>query len=71
MTISYRILHTAGFTSIEFHGQTYTEDEIHEEIWLINMEIRACYLSKRERIDAQHQITQYAALLDALRGAGA
>ena len=70
MTISYRIIQVAEFNRIESHGQTYTEEELHEEIWLVNMEIRGCYLSKREQIEAKRQIRQYNELLTALRGAG-
>jgi len=70
MTISYRLLQTAGYTRIERGGQIYTEDQLHEDIWLLNMEIRAG-LPKRERIEAHHQIAQYEAMLDALRRAGA
>jgi hypothetical protein len=70
MTISYRLLQTAGYARIERGGQIDTEDQLHEEIWLLNMEIRAG-LPKRERIEAHHQIAQYEAMLDALRRAGA
>ena len=70
MTISYRILQTTEYNRIEFSGQTYTEDELHEAIWLVNMELRAG-LPKRERIEAQRQITQYEAMLDAFRSKGA
>jgi hypothetical protein len=70
MTISYRILPSAPFNRIECAGQIYTEDELHEEIWQVNREIRAG-LSKRERTEAQHQIAQYEAMLNALRSAGA
>ena len=70
MTISYRLFQTSGDHRIEFNGQTYAEDQLHEEIWLVKPELRAG-LPKRERIEAQHQITQYQALLDALRSAGA
>ena len=69
MTISYRILQTTGYNRIEFSGQTYAEDELHEAIWLVNMELRDG-LPKRERIEAQRQITQYEAMLDALRSEG-
>jgi len=69
MTISYRILQTAGDNRIEFCGQTYAEDELQEAIWLVNRELRAG-LPRRERIEAQQQITQYEAMLDALRSAG-
>ena len=70
MTISYRILQTAGDNRIEFRGQTYAADELHEAIWLVNMELRNG-LPKRERIEAQHQITRYEAMLNALRSEGA
>jgi hypothetical protein len=70
MTISYRLLQTAGYARIERGGQIYTEDQLHEDIWLLNMEIRAG-LPKRERIEAHHQIAQHEAMLDALRRAGA
>ena len=48
MTIAYRILKTAGENRIEFDGQIYAEDELHEAIWLVNMELRNG-LPKRER----------------------
>ena len=70
MTISYRIFQTNGNNRIEFSGLLYAEDDLHEAIWLVNRELRAG-LPKRERIEAQHQITQYETLLDALRNAGA
>ena len=70
MTISYRILQTSGDNRIEFNGQTYAEDQLHEEVWLVKRELRAG-LPKRERTEAQRQITQYEAMLDALRSAGA
>ena len=69
MTISYRILPSAPFNRIECAGRIYSEDTLHEEIWLVNRELRAG-LSKREQIEAQHQIAQYEAMLDALRRAG-
>jgi hypothetical protein len=71
MTISYRILPAVPFNRIECAGQIYTEDELHEEIWLVNRELRGAGLSKRERTEAQHQIAQYEAMLNALRSAGA
>ena len=69
MTISYRILPSAPFNRIECAGHIYNEDTLHEEIWLVNRELRAG-LSKREQIEAQNQIAQYEAMLDALRRAG-
>jgi hypothetical protein len=69
MTISYRLFQTNGDQRIEFNGQTYAEDQLHEEIWLVRRELRAG-LTKRERIEAQQQIAHYEAMLDALRGAG-
>ena len=71
MTILYRILPTTPFNRIECGGQIYGLEDLCEAIWLINMELRGAYLSKRERIEAQRQITQYEAMLDALRSAGA
>ena len=69
MTISYRLFQTSGDHRIEFNGQTYAEDQLHEEIWLVNRELRAG-LPKREQIEAQNQIAQYEAMLNALRRAG-
>ena len=69
MTISYRILQTAGDNRIECCGQIYGADELHEAIWLVNMELRYG-LPKKERIEAKRQIRQYNELLTALRGAG-
>jgi len=69
MTISHRIFQNTGDNRIECNGQIYAEDELHEAIWLVNRELRAG-LPKRERIEAHHQITQYEAMLDALRRAG-
>jgi len=69
MTISYRIFQTTGDNRIECNGQIYAEDDLHEAIWLVNRELRTG-LPKHERIEAQHQITQYEAMLDALRSAG-
>ena len=71
MTISYRIINANHDTRIEFCGQIYGLEDLCEAIWLINMELRGAYLSKRERTKAHHQITQYEAMLDALRSAGA
>jgi hypothetical protein len=61
---------TSAYRTIQFEGQVYSEDTLHEEIWQLNREIR-CGLSKRERIDAKRQIAQYEELLTALRSAGA
>ena len=70
MFTAYRILQTGGDNRIEFGGQIYAQDELHEAIWLVNMELRNG-LPTRERIEAQHQITRYEAMLEALRSAGA
>jgi len=70
MTISYRIINANHDPRIECRGQIYGLEDLCEAIWLNNMEIRAG-LPKRERIEAQRQITQYEAMLDALRSAGA
>lgn len=51
---------------IEYCGHLYAEDELREEIWLVNIELRNG-LPKRERIEAERQIAQYEALLNALR----
>ena len=69
MTISYRLFQTNGDHRIEFNGQTYAEDQLHEEIWLVKRELRAG-LPKHERIEAHNQIAHYEAMLDALRRAG-
>jgi len=69
MTISYRILKGDGDNRIEFRGQIYAEDELHETIWQINREIRSG-LPKNERIEAQCEIRQYQELLTALRSGG-
>jgi len=50
MTLSYRIFHTAGDNRIEFNGQIYAADDLHDAIWLVNRELRAG-LPKRERIE--------------------
>jgi hypothetical protein len=71
MTISYRIINANHDPRIECRGQIYGLEDLCEAIWLINMELRGAYLSKRERTKAQRQITQYEAMLDALRSAGA
>lgn len=69
MTISYRILQTAGDARIEFEGYAYAEDELHEAIWLHNIELRGG-LNKRERKESLQRIAQYEELLSALRSAG-
>jgi hypothetical protein len=71
MTASYRIFSNSHFPRIECEGQNFTEDELHETIWLINMELRSTRLSKREQAAAKRQIAQYGELLAALRSAGA
>ena len=70
MTNSYQIQHNAGDIRIEHLGQIYAEDELSEAIWLVNIELRAG-LPKRERIEAEQQITQFQTLLDALQEARA
>lgn len=72
ITHDHRVSHSSNSADnrIEFAGQIYAEDELHEAIWLVNMELRNG-LPTRERIKAQHQITQYQAMLDALQRAGA
>jgi hypothetical protein len=71
MTISYRIINANHDPRIECRRQIYGLEDLCEAIWLINMELRGAYLSKRERTEAHHQVTQYQAMLDALRSAGA
>ena len=70
MTNSHRIFGYPDFLRIEHDGQIFSEDELHEAIWLVNMEIRGAYLTKRERAEAKREIAQYETLLAALRGAG-
>ena len=65
MTKAYRIQNNR----IEFSGQSFAEDELHEAIWLVNIELRAG-LPKGEQIEARQRIKQYEAMLSALRGAG-
>jgi len=55
---------------IEENGESYAADELHEAIWLVNIELRNG-LPKQERITAKRQIARYEALLDALRKEGA
>ena len=55
---------------IEENGESYAADELHEAIWLVNIELRKG-LPKQERITAKRQIARYEALLDALRKEGA
>src|SRR5271157_2709772 len=52
MTISYRLLQTAGYTRIERGGQIYSEDQLHEDIWLLNMETRQA-LYKEQKQDRE------------------
>lgn len=70
MTTSYRILKPSYDMRIDFEGYAYAADELHEEIWLLNIELRGCYLNKRERKDSLKRIAQYEELLSALRSAG-
>jgi hypothetical protein len=70
MTASYRIFSNSHFPRIECEGQIFTEDELHETIWLMNMELRSCYMSKRERAAAKREISHHSTLLAALRSAG-
>ncbi len=70
MTASYRILSNSHFPRIECEGQIFTEDELHETIWLVNMELRSGCLSRREQIAAKRQISHYGEQLAALRSAG-
>ena len=69
MTMSYRILQTAGEPRIAFEGHAFAADELHEAIWLHTIEIRGG-LSKREMKESKRQIAQFEALLSALRSAG-
>jgi len=55
---------------IEESGESYAADELHEAIWLVNIELRNG-LPKQERITAKRQVARYEALLDALRKEGA
>ena len=65
-----RIKHTGP--GIENEGKArLTEDELGEEIWLINMELRGAKLTKRERIEARRQIAEYNELLSNIRGRSA
>ncbi len=70
MTNSYQIQQIAGDIRIDYLGQSYAEDQLIEEIWLVNIELRSG-LPKRERIEAKRQIAQFERLLDGLREAGA
>ena len=71
MTVSYRIRRNTGVLRIEYDGEIFAEDELHEAIWLVNRELRSLGLSRREQIEAKRQITQYGELLAALRSVGA
>ncbi len=50
---------------VEYRGRFYTEDELRESIWLVNMELRNG-LPRRERIEAKRQIAEMEAALKAL-----
>ena len=69
MTTTYRILNNSDEPRIEFEGQIFAEDELHEAIGLVNIELRTG-LPKRERIEAKRQIAQYQELLSIVRSAG-
>jgi hypothetical protein len=69
MTIAYRIHNNSDFLRIECCGQTYSEDELHEAIWLHNIELRGG-LPRREQIEAKQEIAQLEELLAVLRSAG-
>ena len=60
------IEHTGPAIEIESKARL-TEDELGEEIWLINMELRGAKLTKRERIEARRQIAEYHELLSNIR----
>ncbi len=68
MTNSYRILKNAGDIRIDYQGQFYAEDELHEAIWLVNIELRGG-LPKREQIEAKRRIAQFKNLLKSLQEA--
>lgn len=70
MTIAYRIHNNSDFLRIECCGQIYSEDELHEAIWLHNIEFRAG-LPLREQIETKQDIAQLEELLAVLRSAGA
>jgi hypothetical protein len=70
MTISYRILNSYAYPVIEFGGQVYGEEDLCDAIWLVQKELRHG-LPKDEQIVAQRQITDFQAMLDALRAGGA
>ena len=70
MTASYRIFSNSHFPRIECEGQIFTEDELHETIWLINMELRSGRMPRSEQAAAKCEIAQYGELLAALRSAG-
>jgi|GEM_PF-4927924 hypothetical protein len=65
MTKAYRIQNNR----IESNGQSFAEDELHEAIWLVNIELRAG-LPKGEQIEAKRQIAEYEEILSTLRSAG-
>ena len=70
MTISHQIPHTADDIRIEFRGQFYAEDELREELWLVNIELRNG-LPKREQTEAKRQIAGIEKALNILRDTGA
>lgn len=70
MTSTSRILQTSCENRIAFGGRIFNEDQLCEDIWLLNIELRGCYLSRREKRETKRLIAQYEALLGALRSAG-
>lgn len=69
MTHSHSIQTISGEPRIAFGGRFYAEDELCEELWLINTELRAG-LPKGEQIEAKRQISLYEELLSFLRSTG-
>ena len=69
MTITYRILNNSGELRIEIGGRICAEDELHEAIWLVNIELPG-WPAKAGAERSQARIKQYEELLSALRSAG-
>ena len=66
MTISHQIQRTDNDIRIEYRGQFCAEDELREELWLVNMELRNG-LPKREQAEAKRQIAGIEERLNVLR----
>lgn len=66
--MSIQISSTHGIR-VEYRGYCYTEGELRESLWLVNIELRNG-LPKRERIAAERQISTMEACLEALLRAG-